>query len=210
MVFLFLCQRLYMLWWNNPLNDITTNYESIICWLPEWSYCPAGPLFFFFFFYVSVQLLGLDMLSNQRYFGGVNLLVTCLTSSDFFAGFSLTLYHLNARLVVQLALWFIKTRFLSSHQLLADYCFLLLFFQEFLLFFRWFALACSSSKRAKPLAPEAARVWHRKIRKRAWKNCSMKLVYPNELFKTNPASLPSVPKNQRYWDIVAGSHTLIC
>lgn len=80
------------------------------------------------------------------------------------------------------------------------------FFQEFLLFFRWFALACSSSKRAKPLAPEAARVWHRKIRKRACKNCSMKLVYPNELFKTNPASLPSVPKNQRYWDIVAGSH----
>lgn len=128
----------------------------------------------------------------------------------FFAGFSLTLYHLNARLVVQLALWFIKTRFLSSHQLLADYCFLLLFFQEFLLFFKWFALACSSSKRAKPLAPEAARVWHRKIRKRACKNCSMKLVYPNELFKTNPASLPSVPKNQRYWDIVAGSHTLIC
>ena len=60
--------------------------------------------FFFFFFYVSVQLLGLDLLSNQRYFGGVNLLVTCLTSSDFFAGFSLTLYHLNARLVVQLAL----------------------------------------------------------------------------------------------------------
>ena len=208
MVFLFLCQRLFMLWWNNQLNDITTNHESIICWLTEWSYWPAGPLFFFF--YVSVQLLGLGMLSNQRYFGGVNLLVTCLTSSDFFAGFSLTLYHLNARLVVQLALWFIKTRFLSSHQLLADYCFLLLFFQEFLLFFRWFALACSSNKRAKPLAPEAARVWHRKIRKRACKNCSMKLVYPNELFKTNPASLPSVPKNQRYWDIVAGSHTLIC
>ena len=49
MVFLFLCQRLFMLWWNNPLNDITTNHESIICWLTEWSYWPAGPLFFFFF-----------------------------------------------------------------------------------------------------------------------------------------------------------------
>ena len=136
MVFLFLCQRLFMLWWNNPLNDITTKHESIICWLTEWSYWPAGPLFFFFFFffYLRVQLLGLGLLSNQRYFGGVNLLVTCLTSSDFFAGFSLTLYHLNARLVVQLALWFIKTRFLSSHQLLADYCFLLLFFKNFYYF----------------------------------------------------------------------------